>query len=174
MQWRKNGKIGIHGEKMRKTVFGIWPSTQCFILFGFGQEFSFWCIPTRYLFVAYYSYSIHYIFTNFALFLVFKLSGVHCCALAAISILKQLYRYWNCQIPVMIHLRIEHSPREHLYYRSKTDLNGDYGQNSIQCPPLILAPLVNTSKGGCENKSALFILFIFHSKNSQNSNLSLK
>ncbi len=44
----------------------------------------------------------------------------------------------------------------------------------IQCPPLILAPLVNMSKGGCENKSALFILFIFHSKNSQNSNLSLK
>ncbi len=44
----------------------------------------------------------------------------------------------------------------------------------IQCPPLILAPLVNMTKGGCENKSALFILFIFHSKNSQNSNLSLK
>ncbi len=44
----------------------------------------------------------------------------------------------------------------------------------IQCPPLILAPLVNMSKGGCENKSALFILFIFHSKNSQNSNLALK
>ncbi len=32
----------------------------------------------------------------------------------------------------------------------------------IQCPPLILAPLVNMSKGSCENKSALFILFIFH------------
>ncbi len=47
-------------------------------------------------------------------------------------------------------------------------------QSNIQCPPLILAPLVNMSKGGCENKSALFILFIFHSKNSQNSNLSLK
>ncbi len=30
---------------------------------------------------------------------------------------------------------------------------------SIQCPPLILAPLVNMSKGSCENKSALFILF---------------
>ncbi len=44
----------------------------------------------------------------------------------------------------------------------------------IQCPPLILAPLVNMTKGGCENKSALFILFIFHSKNSQNSNLALK
>ncbi len=44
----------------------------------------------------------------------------------------------------------------------------------IQCPPLILAPLVNMSKGSCENKSALFILFIFHSKNSQISNLSLK
>ncbi len=34
----------------------------------------------------------------------------------------------------------------------------------IQCPPLILAPLVNMSKGSCENKSALFILFIFYSK----------
>ncbi len=37
----------------------------------------------------------------------------------------------------------------------------------VQCPPLILAPLVNLSKGSCENKSALFILLIFHSKNSQ-------
>ncbi len=44
----------------------------------------------------------------------------------------------------------------------------------IQCPPLILAPLINVRKGVCENKSALFILLIFHSKNSQNSNLSLK
>ncbi len=44
----------------------------------------------------------------------------------------------------------------------------------LQCPPLILAPLVNMNKGGCENKSGLFILLIFHSKNSQNSNLSLK
>ncbi len=44
----------------------------------------------------------------------------------------------------------------------------------IQCPPLILAPLINMSKGGCENKSALFKLLIFHSINSQNSNLSLK
>ncbi len=33
---------------MRKTVFGIRPLAQCFILFGFGQEFSFWCIPNRY------------------------------------------------------------------------------------------------------------------------------
>ncbi len=49
-----------------------------------------------------------------------------------------------------------------------------YAVSHIQCPPLILAPLVNMSKGGCENKSALFILFIFHSKNSQNSNLALK
>ncbi len=39
----------------------------------------------------------------------------------------------------------------------------------IQCPPLILAPLINMSKGSCENKSALFILLIFHSINSQNS-----
>ncbi len=44
----------------------------------------------------------------------------------------------------------------------------------LQCPPLILAPLINVRKGVCENKSALFILLIFHSKNSQNSNLSLK
>ncbi len=44
----------------------------------------------------------------------------------------------------------------------------------VQCPPLILAPLINVRKVVCENKSALFILFIFHSKNSQNSNLSLK
>ncbi len=44
----------------------------------------------------------------------------------------------------------------------------------LQCPPLILAPLMNMSKGGCENKSELFILLIFHSKKSQNSNLSLK
>ncbi len=35
-------------------------------------------------------------------------------------------------------------------------------RSAIQCPPLILAPLVNMSKGSCENKSALFILFIFH------------
>ncbi len=26
---------------------------------------------------------------------------------------------------------------------------------AIQCPPLILAPLINMSKSGCENKSAL-------------------
>ncbi len=44
----------------------------------------------------------------------------------------------------------------------------------IQCPPLILAPSINMSKGCCENKSALFILLIFHSNNSQNSSLSLK
>ncbi len=34
----------------------------------------------------------------------------------------------------------------------------------IQCPPLILAPLVNMSKGSCENKSALFILLSFIQK----------
>ncbi len=44
----------------------------------------------------------------------------------------------------------------------------------VQCPPLILAPLINMSKGGCENKSALFILLIFPSKNLQNSNLSFE
>ncbi len=51
---------------------------------------------------------------------------------------------------------------------------GQTWEMDLQCPPLILAPLVNMTKGSCENKSALFILFIFHSKNSQNSNLSLK
>ncbi len=49
-----------------------------------------------------------------------------------------------------------------------------YIRSYVQCPPLILAPLINMSKGSCENKSALFILLIFHSINSQNSNLSLK
>ncbi len=34
----------------------------------------------------------------------------------------------------------------------------------IQCPPQILATLVNRSKGGCENKSAMLILLIFWSK----------
>ncbi len=37
----------------------------------------------------------------------------------------------------------------------------------LQCPPLILTPLVNMSKGGCENKSSSLIFFIFHSNNSQ-------
>ncbi len=41
----------------------------------------------------------------------------------------------------------------------------------VQYPLLILAPLVNMSKGGCENKSASLI---FHSKDSQKDNLSLK
>ncbi len=50
----------------------------------------------------------------------------------------------------------------------------DFIRRLIQCPPLILAPLINMSKGGCENRSALFILLIVHSINSQNSNLSLK
>ncbi len=50
--------------------------------------------------------------------------------------------------------------------KSSSLLNLSY----IQCPPLILALLINMSKGGCENKSALFILLIFHSINSQNSN----
>ncbi len=39
---------------------------------------------------------------------------------------------------------------------------------------LIVAPLINVRKVSGENKSALFILLIFHLKNSQNSNLSLK
>ncbi len=47
-------------------------------------------------------------------------------------------------------------------------------QGYLQCSPLILAPLVNISKGDCENKSALFILFIFHLNKAQHSNLLLK
>ncbi len=35
-------------------------------------------------------------------------------------------------------------------------------KHKILCPPLILAPLVNMSKGGYKNKSAFFIRFIFH------------
>ncbi len=38
---------------------------------------------------------------------------------------------------------------------------GNHYNLYIQCPPLILAPLVNMRTGGFENKSALFILFIF-------------
>ncbi len=57
-----------------------------------------------------------------------------------------------------------------LFYKTFWSLIGP----DLQCPPLILAPLINMSKGGCENKSAWFILLIFHSINSQNSNLSLK
>ncbi len=42
----KHCKIGLHGgEIFWQNVFGIRP--QCLILFGFGQEFSFRCIPTR-------------------------------------------------------------------------------------------------------------------------------
>ncbi len=44
----------------------------------------------------------------------------------------------------------------------------------IQCPPLILAPLVNMSKGGCENKLHCLSFLSFIQKKSQNSNLSLK
>ncbi len=31
-----------------------------------------------------------------------------------------------------------------------------HSSENVQCPPLILAPLVNMSKGGCENESASF------------------
>ncbi len=48
------------------------------------------------------------------------------------------------------------SRKYYYYYKIK--------KSHIQCPPLILPPLVNMSKGSCENKSALFILFIFYSK----------
>ncbi len=37
----------------------------------------------------------------------------------------------------------------------------------------LLAPLVNMTKEGCENKSALLILLIFYFKKSQKSNLLL-
>ncbi len=75
-----------------------------------------------------------------------------------------IFLIWYLYFPSVAHFKIYFicvHPPTHTYIH-------------IQCPPLILAPLVNMSKGGCENKSALFILFIFHSKNSQNSNLSLK
>ncbi len=40
------------------------------------------------------------------------------------------------------------------------------------CGQNYLAPLVNIIKEGCENKSVLFILLIFHLEKSQKSNLS--
>ncbi len=49
MQWRKKWQNRPSwGKKCEKpcSVFGLQPSAQCFILFGFGQEFSFRCIPT--------------------------------------------------------------------------------------------------------------------------------
>ncbi len=65
--------------------------------------------------VAYILCSIHY-FLETSLFysilngvLVFKLSVVHCCTRATISIQGQLYRYSYHQISVTIHRRIEHS-----------------------------------------------------------------
>ncbi len=83
---------------------------------------------------------------------------------------------WNswCQQVIVIMIWYKSSIQER-----SSPLGAKMGRGSpvcqqIQCPPLILAPLVNMSKGGYENKSALFILFIFHSKNSQNFNLSLK
>ncbi len=67
------------------------------------------------LVVAYILCSIHY-FLETSLFysilngvLVFKLSVVHCCTRATISIQGQLYRYSYHQISVTIHRRIEHS-----------------------------------------------------------------
>ncbi len=74
----------------------------------------------------------------------------HCIGILTLS-LTQLTKFWLIIVSYYIYIYIY-----------------------IQCPPLILAPLINMSKGGCENKSALFILLIFHSINSQNSNLSLK
>ncbi len=41
-------------------------------------------------------------------------------------------------------------------------------------PSTNIGTLDKYEQGGCEKKSALFIFLIFHSKNSQNSNLSLK
>ncbi len=73
----------------------------------------------------------------------------------------------------LIHFKVIHRAYITPYKRFKMKLQSNLNCH-IQCPPLILAPLINMSKGGCENKSALFILLIFHSINSQNSNLSLK
>ncbi len=37
--WKKMQNMPTWGEHFWKTVFGIRPSAQCFIFFGFGQEF---------------------------------------------------------------------------------------------------------------------------------------
>ncbi len=57
MQWWKKWQNRPTGKKMRKTVFGIRPSAQCFILFGFGigQEFSFRCIPNTNIYECWWS-----------------------------------------------------------------------------------------------------------------------
>ncbi len=69
MQWRKKWQNRPSwGEKMRKNVFGIRPSAQCFILFGFGQEFSFRCIPSR------RKADVNPFFDSRA---IFKFNGVH-------------------------------------------------------------------------------------------------
>ena len=45
----------------------------------------------------------------------------------------------------------------------------------LQCPPQLLAPLVNMSKTGYKkNMSLLFILLVFHSKYSQKSYLFIE
>ncbi len=46
--------------------------------------------------------------------------------------------------------------------------------SDIHSWPYILAPLVNIIEEGCENESALLILFIFYLKKSQKSILSLE
>ncbi len=65
---------------MRKTVFGIRHSAQCFILFGFSQEFSFRCIANLF-------YSIQAIKKLLTLTLFFALLNVvvqvECCSLIA-------------------------------------------------------------------------------------------
>ncbi len=48
-----------------------------------------------------------------------------------------------------------------------------YKHVHVQSWPKISAPLLNMIKEGCENVSALLILFIFYLKYSQHSNLSL-
>ncbi len=54
-------KIDLHaGEKKAKNRVRY--SAQCFILFGFGQEFSFWCIPKqKLLYIVHKSIAMKYL-----------------------------------------------------------------------------------------------------------------
>ncbi len=56
-------------------------------------------------------------YSNLNSVLVFKLSAVHCCTRATISIQRQLYRYSYRQISVTIHRCIEHRTSVHNHRR---------------------------------------------------------
>ncbi len=114
---------------------------------------------------------------------VFTAADFSCCLFVALSVFSFVFSEWNAaqsgwdqEIDSAI---AEYSTflssnswvafwvTVHLYYEAPSNqlcCIWLIWAESIQCPPLILAPLVNMNKGGCENKSALFILFIFHSK----------